>query len=268
MSQQNYSHPPPNLLMILCTIGISLPLTLYTTISPTCVSVPLFQRNSRSPLWKAGSMLPESTTTIGEEEFVKTERPFHSMNAVERTRAKFRTWAASWRGWRFAIEPTILSRSPCVRECDERVLWNGSAVLTKGCVPMLLSQSIAHSISFQRPLYFRELVCLKGQMLFRMVSRSFDHQYSTSLVESSHEPPACLSIQFATSVLPLLNAIALTRPPCFLTLDKQSQFGGITPPGDFITGPFYKLYIPFRWRDRQRHPSPSFHVRHVGRSTH
>ena len=37
---------------------------------------------------------------MGEEELVNTERPFHSMKAVERTRAKFRICAASWRGWR------------------------------------------------------------------------------------------------------------------------------------------------------------------------
>lgn len=36
-------------------------------------------------------MLPERTTTMGEEELVKTERPFQSMKAVERTRAKLRT---------------------------------------------------------------------------------------------------------------------------------------------------------------------------------
>ena len=53
-------------------------------------------------------MLPESTTTIGEEESVKTERPFHSMKAVESTRAKLRTCAASCRGWRLAIEENML----------------------------------------------------------------------------------------------------------------------------------------------------------------
>jgi hypothetical protein len=53
-------------------------------------------------------MLPDSTTTIGEEEFVATERPFQSMKAVERTRAKLRTWAASCRGCMLAIEPSIV----------------------------------------------------------------------------------------------------------------------------------------------------------------
>jgi len=45
-------------------------------------------------------MLPERTTTIGEGESVATERPFQSMNAVERMRAKLRTWEAICRGWR------------------------------------------------------------------------------------------------------------------------------------------------------------------------
>jgi hypothetical protein len=31
------------------------------------------------------------------------------MNAVESTRAKLRTWAASWRGWRLESEENILS---------------------------------------------------------------------------------------------------------------------------------------------------------------
>jgi hypothetical protein len=52
-------------------------------------------------------MLPDSTTTIGDDEFVKTDRPFHNMNAVERTRAKLRTWAANCRGWRLAIEENM-----------------------------------------------------------------------------------------------------------------------------------------------------------------
>lgn len=44
-------------------------------------------------------MLPDNTTTIGEEEFERMERVFQSMNAVERTRAKFRIWIMVWRGW-------------------------------------------------------------------------------------------------------------------------------------------------------------------------
>ena len=42
-------------------------------------------------------MEPDSTTTIGELEAVAMERPFHSIKAVERTSAKFRTCAIVWR---------------------------------------------------------------------------------------------------------------------------------------------------------------------------
>ena len=45
-------------------------------------------------------MLPDRTTTMGEGELVATERPFQSMNAVLRIRAKLRVWVRSWRGWR------------------------------------------------------------------------------------------------------------------------------------------------------------------------
>lgn len=54
-------------------------------------------------------MDPERTTTMGEEESVATERPFQSMNAVLRTRAKFRIWVKSWRGWREVREENIVS---------------------------------------------------------------------------------------------------------------------------------------------------------------
>jgi len=35
---------------------------------------------------------------MGEGESVATERPFHSIKAVERMRAKLRTWVRIWRG--------------------------------------------------------------------------------------------------------------------------------------------------------------------------
>lgn len=76
-----------------CTIGMSLPRTLYTTISPTSVLGLRFHRNSRSPRWKAGSIEPDNTTTIGELDAEATERPFHSMKAVDKTSAKLRTCA-------------------------------------------------------------------------------------------------------------------------------------------------------------------------------
>ena len=53
-------------------------------------------------------MLPDSTTTIGEGESVATERPFHSMKAVDRTRAKFRAWARSCRGERVDSDESML----------------------------------------------------------------------------------------------------------------------------------------------------------------
>lgn len=50
-------------LITLWTIGMSLPSTLKTTISPALIgSSWKFVRNSRSPLWKAGSMLPLQRT--------------------------------------------------------------------------------------------------------------------------------------------------------------------------------------------------------------
>lgn len=97
------THPSPNFRTILCTIGISFPLTLYTTISPTLVSWKKFRfhKKSKSPRWNAGSMEPERTTTMGDGESAMTERPFHIMNAVERIRAKLRIWARACRGfWR------------------------------------------------------------------------------------------------------------------------------------------------------------------------
>lgn len=125
------SYPPPNLLITLCTMGISLPRTLYTTTSPTCVSWPRFHRNNKSPLWNAGSILPDRTTTMGEEESATTERPFQSMNAVESTRAKLRTWAASCRGCMLASPENMMAtarvierRGRCIR-CVRLLRVNG-----------------------------------------------------------------------------------------------------------------------------------------------
>lgn len=102
------THPPPNLLTTRCTIGMSLPRTLYTTTSPILVSMARFHKKSKSPRWKAGSMLPDSTTTIGDGELVATDSPFQSMKAVLRTSAKLRICAAICRGW---SEPRGPSRS-------------------------------------------------------------------------------------------------------------------------------------------------------------
>jgi hypothetical protein len=53
-------------------------------------------------------MDPDRTTTMGEEESVVMERPFQSMNAVLSTRAKFRIWVHSWRGWREVREENMV----------------------------------------------------------------------------------------------------------------------------------------------------------------
>lgn len=116
-AKEEETHPPPLVLTTRCTIGISgtFPLTSYTTISPTSATLfstsphdqgiysvgnrlLRFQRNKRSPRWKAGSMLPERTTTMGLWESESMERDFQSMKAVERTRRKFRDWVRRGRG--------------------------------------------------------------------------------------------------------------------------------------------------------------------------
>ena len=66
--------------------------------SPTSVGYPLFHRKSRSPRSNAGSIDPDSTTTIGEEESAAIERPFHIMKAVDIMKAKFRSCRARERG--------------------------------------------------------------------------------------------------------------------------------------------------------------------------
>lgn len=100
--------PPPNRLTTLCTIGISLPLTLYTITSPTLTSGLRFQSSKMSPRWNAGSMLPESTTTMGDGESASTESPFHIMNAVVIMSAKLSICVSARRG-----EPRVESIVCC-----------------------------------------------------------------------------------------------------------------------------------------------------------
>lgn len=89
-------------------------LTLYTTISPTSVRGLRFQRNRRSPRWKAGSMLPERTTTMGELDAEATDRPFHSMNAVDRTCSSRKTRLVFiWHDKRWNVH--ILATAPGTR---------------------------------------------------------------------------------------------------------------------------------------------------------
>jgi hypothetical protein len=56
--------------------------------SPMFVGYALFHRKSKSPRWKAGSILPDSTTTIGDGESAAIERPFHIIKAVDMIKAK------------------------------------------------------------------------------------------------------------------------------------------------------------------------------------
>ena len=67
-------------------------------------------------------MDPDSTTTMGEGESDTTERPFQSMNAVERTSAKLSSCVASCRGCMFA-RPIIFAAGSGGLEvvCSE---WN------------------------------------------------------------------------------------------------------------------------------------------------
>lgn len=67
----------PMLLYNSWTIGISLPLTLYATMSPSSTTCLRLLRTSKSSRWKTGSMLPERTTTMGEGESVKLASPSH-----------------------------------------------------------------------------------------------------------------------------------------------------------------------------------------------
>jgi hypothetical protein len=50
-----------------------------------------------SPRWKAGSMLPLSTTTTGLSDDVMTMRLFQIMSAEHTIMARLRNWCASWR---------------------------------------------------------------------------------------------------------------------------------------------------------------------------
>jgi hypothetical protein len=71
-------------------------------------------------------MDPERTTTMGEDESVVMERPFQSMNAVLSTRAKFRIWVKSWRGWSEVSEENIVA---VVCLCERRGFGIGSCGL-------------------------------------------------------------------------------------------------------------------------------------------
>lgn len=69
-------------------------------------------------------MDPDRTTTIGDEEAVNTERPFHIMNAVERTRAKLRICASDCRVFDMLEE----RKDSMVGELGWLVDWLGEGV--------------------------------------------------------------------------------------------------------------------------------------------
>lgn len=62
-------------------------------------------------------MDPDSTTTMGDGESETTEMPFQSMNAVDKTSAKLRTWAASCRGCMFATPIIFAAGSEVDLDC-------------------------------------------------------------------------------------------------------------------------------------------------------
>lgn len=68
-----------------------------TGMSPTSIEDVRFQRNSMSPLWKAGAMDSDTTHIMGVDELVTTPRPFHIMNNVLRCRRRGRNSARDWR---------------------------------------------------------------------------------------------------------------------------------------------------------------------------
>lgn len=72
---------------------------------------------------------------MGEGESATTERPFHIMNAVERTSAKLRTWAASCRGCMPATPNMVIGRF--FGACVCRV---GVCRIRGGCVEVGLSR--------------------------------------------------------------------------------------------------------------------------------
>lgn len=77
--------------MTLCTIGIGLPCTLNTQMSPIEILLKVLNKNKISPLSKAGDMLSLRTTTTGLSLLNKIEIPFHTIYAVRMTVEKFKS---------------------------------------------------------------------------------------------------------------------------------------------------------------------------------
>lgn len=65
-------------------------------------------------------MDPDRTTTIGDDEAVNTDRPFHIINAVDRTSAKLRTCASVWRGFDMLVPKDDNMMGELVRKAHSR----------------------------------------------------------------------------------------------------------------------------------------------------
>ena len=65
-------------------------------------------------------MDPDRTTTIGDDEAVNTDRPFHIINAVERTSAKLRICASVWRGFDMLVPRDDNMMGELVRKAHSR----------------------------------------------------------------------------------------------------------------------------------------------------
>ena len=94
-------------LMTLCTMGMSLPLMLNTTISPTLIgSFCRLVRNSRSPRWNAGSILPLWVATNIFMQRCSTEMLFVRVCVCHKERRKVLN---AW----FQTEPSLRAVSSC-----------------------------------------------------------------------------------------------------------------------------------------------------------
>lgn len=119
-------------LRTLCTIGMSRPSTLKTTISPTRTgSSWKLVRNNKSPRWNAGSILPLNTTTMGDSLPVATISPFQIINADDTIIPKLRNWYKYWNKmiengfnkWWITINSVVIGDGGVSREIGFFYVW-------------------------------------------------------------------------------------------------------------------------------------------------
>ena len=67
-------------------------------------------RNKMAPLCKAGSILPDNTTTTGLSDNVTNINPFQIISAEKTIMAKFSTWKVNWR----LLAQSFLSSYTCL----------------------------------------------------------------------------------------------------------------------------------------------------------